>query len=418
MKTVLARTVMNLVVVTCVVTFCVVLLCSAGVDAQTSLQAFSADEQHTVKTAPSLPAGTPAQTTTTTGKIYGSANAVRTEMKAEGDGRESITIVRLDRNVAYRLDVLNHGDIEWPYADDTGASGAEFASYLPGAAVERQTLGSEQIAGYPCKKWRVQVTFKGHVYTSLEWAAPELQNFVVRRQGEHGEWSSQYSNIRFGAQKPELFEVPTGYQAIKFSRDWTPTLEQMTATLNHGDSISIARAAGLKIVGDDPSFHNRESQPATDTYSVSAVDPVTGVTVWGVTTYVDYFPKPQRPAPGPPESGPIEPKVLAVQRSAAGSDWLLHVSFIVPDAPQFSAELITVYGMQMVGTQRLHDQNYPSVHGHWKPNERVEFSVRVPKECADAAKGWDLTFCVGTPAGCYPSANLLKLIAETGRKTP
>jgi hypothetical protein len=143
-------------------------------------------------------------------------------------------------------------------------------------------------------------------------------------------------------------------------------------------------------------------------------DPVTNALIFSVHTDADYFPRKQPP----PEPGPLEVKILAVKKTDLGSDWLLHVSFIVPDVPDFPVNLVTVHGMQMVGTQRLHDKNYPSMRGNWTRNEQLEFSVRVPKECSDAAQGWDLTFCVGSAASCYPGANLLKLMTDTGKTTP
>jgi hypothetical protein len=87
----------------------------------------------------------------------------------------------------------------------------------------------------------------------------------------------------------------------------------------------------------------------------------------------------------------------------------MNVSFLVPDAPGHAFDTVTVYGMRIVGTERLNDKSYPTLHGNWNPNDTVEFSVELPKEFSDPAKGWNLTFCVGSSASCYPSSNLLKL---------
>jgi hypothetical protein len=103
---------------------------------------------------------------------------------------------------------------------------------------------------------------------------------------------------------------------------------------------------------------------------------------------------------------------VTARRSDSGSYYLLDVSFAVPDVPDLKFDTITIYGMQIIGKQRSHDMAYPSVHGSWQPKEHVEFSVRVLKEYADPSLGWNLTFCVGSTAGCYPSPNLLTLIAQ------
>jgi len=108
-----------------------------------------------------------------------------------------------------------------------------------------------------------------------------------------------------------------------------------------------------------------------------------------------------------PRSTPVTPKIVSVRRTEAGTQYLFDVSFVIPDAPNFIFDTITVYGLRIVGAQRSDDRNYPSVHGHWKPTDLVKFSVRVPKEYADPSQGWKLTFCVGSAASCYPSSNLL-----------
>jgi hypothetical protein len=110
---------------------------------------------------------------------------------------------------------------------------------------------------------------------------------------------------------------------------------------------------------------------------------------------------------------PLTRENVTVQLNDSGSYDLLEVSFEVPDAPDFKFDTIKIYGMQIIGKQRSHDVGYPSVHGTWHPKEHVTFSVRVPKEYADPAFGWNLTFCVGSTAACYPSPNLLTLITQT-----
>lgn len=115
---------------------------------------------------------------------------------------------------------------------------------------------------------------------------------------------------------------------------------------------------------------------------------------------IDRFPS--NPAP------PVV-KIVSVQQIDSGDQYLMRVSFMVPDVPNETFDTIRVYGMRIVGTQRSDDRDYPTLHGSWKPNAPVEFAVQVPKEFTNPSKGWNLTFCVGTTAACYPSSNLLKL---------
>lgn len=52
------------------------------------------------------------------------------------------------------------------------------------------------------------------MYTSIQWAAKELDGFAVKTQGEKGEYTTEYQNARLGPQDPLLFEIPPGYQKV------------------------------------------------------------------------------------------------------------------------------------------------------------------------------------------------------------
>lgn len=128
--------------------------------------------------------------------------------------------------------------------------------------------------------------------------------------------------------------------------------------------------------------------------------------------HINIDPPPPR---SEPPSAPVTPKIVSVRQTDVGTQYLLDVSFLIPDVPDSDFETITVYGMRFVGTQRSDDKSYPTVHGHWKANDQVQFSVRVPKECADPSKGWNVTFCVGSATSCYPSPNLLTLVTPNSK---
>jgi hypothetical protein len=399
---------LSLGTIVCIVALLAILLCCSRAFAQSALRPFSANEARTV------------DKKTTTRKIYVTDHAVRIETNGDENGQGSIAIVRLDLNQIDILSPARNTNVGMPYAGEAGAANAEFASYLNGAEVQRESLGIDQVGQFRCEKSRVKVTYKGRVYVSMEWATTEMKGFVVKRQGGDGEWSTELSNIQFGPQEPSLFEVPSGFITRRYSKNWTTVVQQMTAAHGTQNQISIARAAGLAVSGDDPNVSNNGiSNPPTDHYSFEAVDPVTQDIVFQATTSVDFLPpsKSQSPSNPPQESASnrFEPKVLNVGKSESGDDYLLKVTFVVPSDPKISYDLITVYGTQFIGANRSHDHSYPSIRGHWEPKDQVTFAVQVPKEFTDPSKGWDLTFCVGSDAGCYPSANLLTLISEKRR---
>jgi len=146
---------------------------------------------------------------TTTSKVYSSEKAVRIEK--EEKGKQSITIMHLDRKAVW---VLNPEQKTYMDMGGIGAAGAEMASSMEGATVQRDPLGSEQVGAYHCDKFHVQTTYEGHVYKSLEWDAKELDGFPVRQADEKGSWSKEYQNVKLGPQDPSLFEIPPGYKKL------------------------------------------------------------------------------------------------------------------------------------------------------------------------------------------------------------
>ncbi len=156
---------------------------------------FSADNVRTVGTR------------TTTGKVYATPTAMRIEN--DQNGRKSIFIVRFDRKAMWTLlpDRKMYMELPW-------GSQAEWASMLEGVKVQRDPLGSEQLGPYHCDKTRVRVTYQGSVITTIQWAAKELNGFVVKKQEEKEQWSTEYRNVKLGPQDPSLFELPAGYQKM------------------------------------------------------------------------------------------------------------------------------------------------------------------------------------------------------------
>jgi len=180
-----------------VVLVCGLLVGATGAIAQQHNPSFSADQVQVMGKR------------TTTSKVYSSEKAVRIEK--EEKGKQSITIVYLDRKAVW---VLNPAQKTYIDMGGIGAAGAEMASSMEGAKVQRDPLGSEQVGAYHCDKFHVQTTYEGKVYNSVEWDAKELDGFPVKQADEKGSWSKEYQNVKLGPQDPSLFEIPAGYQKI------------------------------------------------------------------------------------------------------------------------------------------------------------------------------------------------------------
>jgi Domain of unknown function (DUF4412) len=180
---------------------CWTLLVSAGISAQTPTKPFSADQV--------LKVGAK----TTMGKVYVTKNAMRTE--GQDNGKQLINIVRADRKVVWSLmpDRKMYRELPWQ-----GLIEVSTLTPVPGVEnVRRTNLGSEQIAAHLCDKSRVESTSNGNMVTFIEWAARDLNGFVVRREDEKGKWSIEYRNVQLKSQDPSLFEIPAGYQKLSMS---------------------------------------------------------------------------------------------------------------------------------------------------------------------------------------------------------
>jgi hypothetical protein len=146
---------------------------------------------------------------TTTAKVYSNGKAVRLEKDEKG--KQSVTIMHLDQKSVW---VLNPAQKTYMDMGGIGAAGMDMANSMEGAKVQRDPLGSEQVGAYHCDKYHVQTTYEGHVYSSLEWDAKELDGFPVKQADDKGSWSKEYQNVKLGPQDPSLFEIPSGYQKI------------------------------------------------------------------------------------------------------------------------------------------------------------------------------------------------------------
>jgi hypothetical protein len=82
------------------------------------------------------------------------------------------------------------------------------------AQMKQESLGSEQVEGFRCDKTRMTVTWQGITDTIIEWAAKELNGFVVKKQDVESGEITEYKNIRLGRQDPSLFELPADYQKL------------------------------------------------------------------------------------------------------------------------------------------------------------------------------------------------------------
>jgi len=143
-------------------------------------------------------------------KVYSREKAFRMEMN-EG-GQSSVTILRYDRRLMWSIIPAQKMYMEM--AMQPGRSMAE-ASNDPEAKVEREVLGTEKVGPYTCVKSRVKVTSQGQTFSGLQWAAQELDGFVVKMVDEKSGSTVEYENVKLGAPDAGLFEPPVGYTKMQ-----------------------------------------------------------------------------------------------------------------------------------------------------------------------------------------------------------
>jgi hypothetical protein len=176
-----------------------VLFSGRGVSAQLFSKPFSADQVVTK------------DSKTTTAKVYATPAAMRTE--GVQDGKKFVAIFRYDRKVVWSLmpDEKMYFEMPMPAGAQVAAGMEEM---MKGVQVKQESLGSEQVGGYHCDKTRTTTTWQGITDTTVEWAAKELDGFVVKKHDETTGELTEYKNIRLGPQDPSLFELPAGYKKM------------------------------------------------------------------------------------------------------------------------------------------------------------------------------------------------------------
>lgn len=125
----------------------------------------------------------------------------------------------------------------------------------------------------------------------------------MRSKDADGQWSAQYTNVRFGAQSASVFQIPAWYVRLPYSRDWTAVARQMKFAEETSDRIAIAKKAGLRVF-EYGKISVRVENPSMA--GIDVADPITGTSVVEPTIDFDSG-SPALPAPTlrSPENGGV-----------------------------------------------------------------------------------------------------------------
>ena len=87
-------------------------------------------------------------------------------------------------------------------------------TFPDGTVTEMQLLGQEPLSGRVAERWEITTARSDkESMTSTQWYDPQL-NIAIREELPGG-YFRELRNIRVGAQSPQLFTVPAGYQLTK-----------------------------------------------------------------------------------------------------------------------------------------------------------------------------------------------------------
>ncbi len=96
--------------------------------------------------------------------------------------------------------------------------------YEPDMVVDKKKIGTEKIDGHPCNKFDVVYYRKSNPkdkHKAIIWEAIDLKDFPIKMEfaGPQGKTTIMYKDIKLGAAKASMFEVPKGYKKVNSTQE-------------------------------------------------------------------------------------------------------------------------------------------------------------------------------------------------------
>ncbi len=139
--------------------------------------------------------------------MYFKDKMIRSE--SEQAGRKMITIIRLDKKVAWSVMPAQkmYMEIAMPQEQMMMGRGDKIEGL-----VEKKKVGREKVAGVDCDKYLITVLDKktGKKSSVYMWLSGD--NIPMRTAAIDGSYSSEITKLNKGNQPASLFEVPAGYK--------------------------------------------------------------------------------------------------------------------------------------------------------------------------------------------------------------
>ena len=142
--------------------------------------------------------------------------------RVENAMREDIiTINLMDQKKSTTMNTKNKTYFEYTTKERTPSI------YNPNTVIEKKKTGSGTFDGHPCIKYNAVFYSKDKPedkYTSILWEAQDLRGLPIknevtippdkRREGGPDKFTSELKEIKVGAAKAAMFEVPKGYKKV------------------------------------------------------------------------------------------------------------------------------------------------------------------------------------------------------------
>jgi len=134
-----------------------------------------------------------------------------------------VTINLADAKKTIMLNTVNKTYYEHPIQDRGNAPD----QYDPDVVFEKKKVGTDTIDGHPCIKYDATFYRKsqpGEKFRATLWEAQDLKGFTIQTEmtvpanpqypGSGGKMVMKFKDIRLGAAKASLFEVPRDYKKV------------------------------------------------------------------------------------------------------------------------------------------------------------------------------------------------------------
>jgi outer membrane lipoprotein-sorting protein len=153
------------------------------------------------------------------GKVFVKGDKIRNEI--DMDGETNITILRLDKQVAWIAMPEQKMYMEMPL---TEAMQKKMMLQDPADRAKMKHLGTETVNGFECDKYEISLTHEGQTVKQYIWIAKKL-DMPIKSETSDGAMSMEYRDIKLGGVADGVFEMPSGYEKMEMPFKMPPPKE-------------------------------------------------------------------------------------------------------------------------------------------------------------------------------------------------